>query len=261
MRGVLRSRVRLTPLEGLALRAGPGAPESAGHHDLAASGLSADYEGQIALRGIDFAVESGTCVALLGANGAGKSTLLNTLSGVHRPVRGTISFAGQRIERLPSHRLTELGVCHIPEGRGVFPDLTVAENLALSVPAERRERVLERFPRLKERLGQPSGTLSGGEQQMLAMASAIGNDFRLLLLDELSLGLAPLVVDELFDVVGALKGAGASIVVVEQFADKALQLADTVYVLRKGRMVHRGPAGGLRDRPDELRDLYFGTGG
>jgi len=222
-------------------------------------GLEASYGDHRALHGIDLDVPPGTCVAVLGANGAGKSTLLNSISGLHRPIRGSVTFAGRSIERRPAHVLAASGICHVPEGRGVFRDLTVTENLRLLVRQEdRRAKVLDRLPRLRERLQQRAGTLSGGEQQMLAMAPAVAGDYDLLLVDELSLGLAPIIVDELFGILADVLAEGASVVVVEQFAERALALATSAYVLRKGEVVHHGDAADLRGRDDLLRSLYLG---
>jgi branched-chain amino acid transport system ATP-binding protein len=227
--------------------------------DLVARRVRVRYGDQVVLHGVDMDVPAGSCVAVLGSNGAGKSSLLGAISGLNRPVEGEIHFAGVRIDRRPAHRIGALGICHVPEGRGVFPNLTVAENLRLALGGDDQvARAVERFPRLGERINQRAGTLSGGEQQMLAVAPAVVGDYRLLLVDELSLGLAPVIVDELFEVLAALRTEGTSMVIVEQFAERALELADHAYVLRKGTVAFRGAAAELRGDPDLLHRLYLG---
>ena len=239
--------------EGVALERRPAAA------DLVARGVRVRYGDQVALHGVDVDVPAGSCVAVLGSNGAGKSSLLAAISGLNRPIEGEISFAGKRIDRSPAHRIGALGICHVPEGRGVFPTLTVAENLRLALDDEELvARAVERFSRLGERLSQRAGTLSGGEQQMLAVAPAVVGGYRLLLVDELSLGLAPVIVEELFAVLADLRAAGTSMVIVEQFAERALELADHAYVLRKGTVAFGGAAAELRGDPDLLHRLYLG---
>jgi branched-chain amino acid transport system ATP-binding protein len=230
--------------------------------DLTVRELRVRYGDQMAVHGVDIEVPAASCVAVLGANGAGKTSLLGAISGMNRPVEGEIRFAGLRIDQKPAHRIEKLGICHIPEGRGVFPNLTVAENLRLALGADddRLGMALERFPRLQARLRQRAGTLSGGEQQMLAVAPAVVGEHRLLLFDELSLGLAPVIVDELFTHLAALRTAGTSMVIVEQFADRALELADHAYVLRKGRVAFSGAARELRGDARTLHQLYLGGG-
>lgn len=227
--------------------------------DLRVSGLWARYGAQVALRDVDLHVRTGTCVAVLGANGAGKTTLLNAISGAHRPVVGQIRLGELPLEQLLAPEVFTAGVCHVPEGRGIFPSLSVAENLRLTVDDAAQDLVVERFPRLRERLGQRAGTLSGGEQQMLAMAPALAGAYQLLLVDEVSLGLAPVIVDELLAALADIRAAGKSIVIVEQFAERALALADHAYVLRKGEVVFAGPAAELRSHDDLLARLYLGA--
>ena len=228
--------------------------------DLVIKNLGVKYGDHVAVGGIDVQVPAGTCVAVLGANGAGKTSLLSAISGLQRPVTGNLRFAGVHIERFPAHRIARLGVCHIPEGRGVFPDLSVSDNLRMTLGGgdEVLEQAVERFPRLRSRLTQRAGSLSGGEQQMLALAPAVVTSYRLLLVDELSLGLAPVIVDELFTVLEDIRRRGVSIVVVEQFAERALALADTTYVMRKGNVVLVAPASDLRGKENVLRDIYLG---
>jgi branched-chain amino acid transport system ATP-binding protein len=206
-------------------------------------------------------VPAGVCVSLLGANGAGKTTFLNCIAGLHKNWSGSIKLGGRDLKGLRGHEVARSGVCYVPEGRGIFPDLTVVENLRLSIGRNKDdvEIVFQQFPQLAVRARRPAGTMSGGEQQMLSMAPAVVGKYRLLLVDELSLGLAPLVVEALFEVLGEIKRRGASILMVEQFADRALTLSETVYVMRKGYVVFEGPARSLYGREDQLRDLYLGS--
>jgi ABC-type branched-subunit amino acid transport system ATPase component len=213
-------------------------------------GIRAGYEGIEVLGGIDLDVATGTVHAVLGPNGAGKTTLLDVVAGLHAPTAGSVTLAGERIDGLPTAGLARTGVCLVPEGRGVFPNLTVAENLwmATHVHGDRaavEQAAFARFPALAARRAQPAGTLSGGEQQMLALARALATDPALLLLDELSMGLAPLIVGELYDHVARLAEEGVTILVVEQFAHAVLGVADAVTVLTHGRVSRRG-------RPDDL---------
>ncbi len=249
----LREDARRSPAGG----ADPARRETA---DLTVSGVRVRYAQQVALHGVDVEVPAGSCVAVLGANGAGKTSLLGAISGLNRPIEGEIWFGPVRIDRRAAHSIGDLGICHVPEGRGVFPNLTVAENLRLTLEGdeERISDAVERFPQLRERLRQRAGTLSGGEQQMLAVAPAVVGGYRLLLVDELSLGLAPVIVDQLFEVLAELRAAGTSMVIVEQFADRALELADHAYVLRKGTVAFRGPSADLRGDPDLLHRMYLG---
>ncbi len=226
--------------------------------------LGVRYGRMQALRGVSVVVEPREVVALIGPNGAGKSTLLRAVAGVLRPAAGTIRFEGERIDGRPPEELVRKGIVLVPEGRGILKHLTVRENLLLGAwvrgagPEVRRDlaAVLERFPRLRERLGQKAGTLSGGEQQMLALGRALMARPRLLLLDEPSLGLAPLVTAAIFDAVRELRRQGLTVLLVEQNANQALQLADRAYVLETGAVVLEG-ADLLAD--ERVREAYLGT--
>ena len=201
-----------------------------------------------AVNGVSFEVAEGETVALLGGNGAGKTTTLRAISGLLRPVQGGIAFGGADITRLPAHGVVPRGLVLVPEGRQVFPELSVLHNLELGAfrrtddPAADIEAMLERFPRLRERLHQRAGLLSGGEQQMLAIARGLMARPKLLLLDEPSLGLAPAVINELFGVLDRLRRESATILLVDQMSGLALSLADRAYVLEGGRIVASGPA-------------------
>jgi branched-chain amino acid transport system ATP-binding protein len=216
-----------------------------------------------AIKGISFTVEEGEIVALLGANGAGKTTTQKTISGMLRPTAGSITFAGERIDGIPAHRLIGLGICHVPEGRHVFPRMSVAENLDMGAFRFRRpdqevfDRVLELFPRLKERIRQQAGTLSGGEQQMLAIGRALMGKPRLLLLDEPSMGLAPLIVRQIFEIVREINASGVTVLLVEQNAAQALALANRGYVLETGEIVLSGTGRELL-ADDRVRAAYLG---
>lgn len=224
---------------------------------LSIQGLTVAYGRTVAVQGIDIEVGSGQVVCLIGANGAGKTTTMRALSGLLRPRAGTITFAGRDIAGLPAHRVAKLGLLQVPEGRQIFAELTVEENLALGAYlvadkaeiARRREGVLARFPRLKERLGQIAGLMSGGEQQMLALGRALMGDPKILLLDEPSMGLAPLFVEEIFAIVAALKREGRTILLVEQNASSALEVSDYAYVLENGRISLHGPAAQIAADP------------
>jgi branched-chain amino acid transport system ATP-binding protein len=221
------------------------------------------YGAIAALKGISFTVGRGEIVALLGANGAGKTTTQKTVSGMMRPARGRISLEGRRIDGIPAHDLIRLGVCHVPEGRHVFPRMSVAENLEMgafrfkSIDRNDIERVLEMFPRLRERYKQQAGTLSGGEQQMLAIGRALMGKPELLLLDEPSMGLAPLVVAQIFEIVREINGLGVTVLLVEQNAAQALSLADRGYVLETGEIVLEGTGAELL-ADDRVRAAYLG---
>lgn len=216
-----------------------------------------------ALKGVSFEVNEGEVVALLGANGAGKTTTQKTVSGMMRPSVGEIRFDGQRIDGLPAHDLINLGICHVPEGRRVFPLMSVAENLDMGAFRFKRAdpevlaRCYEYFPRLSERRAQTAGTLSGGEQQMLAIARALMGKPRLLLLDEPSMGLAPLIVRQIFDIVREINATGVTVLVVEQNAAQALALADRGYVLETGELVLSGSGKELL-ADDRIRAAYLG---
>ena len=212
------------------------------------------------LRGVTLAVPRGAVLALLGANGAGKTTLLRVISGLMAPTAGDIHLGGLHVSGASPDELTRAGVTMVPEGRGVFPNLTVEENLWLSSYSGRKvEQILveayARFPRLKERRRQLAGSLSGGEQQMLSLARALASEPALLLLDELSMGLAPLIVESLYDSVAEIAEQGVSIVVVEQFAKSALRVADYAAVMHGGRIVATGEPGEVETI---LNELYFG---
>jgi branched-chain amino acid transport system ATP-binding protein len=216
-----------------------------------------------ALKGISFAVGEGEVVALLGANGAGKTTTQKTVSGMLRPSLGSIVYEGERIDGIPAHQLISLGICHVPEGRHVFPRMTVAENLDMGAfrfktpdPAD-LENVLTLFPRLRDRYKQQAGTLSGGEQQMLAIGRALMGKPRLLLLDEPSMGLAPLVVKQIFDIIREINGSGVTVLLVEQNATQALAMADRGYVLETGEIVLEGTGHELL-ADDRIRAAYLG---
>jgi branched-chain amino acid transport system ATP-binding protein len=216
-----------------------------------------------ALKGVSFEVNEGEVVALLGANGAGKTTTQKTVSGMLRPSLGQIRFDGQRIDGIPAHRLIHLGICHVPEGRRVFPMMTVAENLEMGAFRFKKAdeallaRVLELFPRLEERYKQHAGTLSGGEQQMLAIGRALMGKPRLLLLDEPSMGLAPLIIKQIFDIVKEINEQGVTVLLVEQNAAQALALADRGYVLETGEIVLSGSGQELLT-DDRIRAAYLG---
>jgi branched-chain amino acid transport system ATP-binding protein len=232
---------------------------------LSVESVSVSYGGLRALSEVSLVVPHGSVVALLGANGAGKTTTLRTISGLVRPDRGRIVFAGVDITRWPPHSIAAAGVVHVPEGRGIFRSLTVAENLSMASYASVSggagsiiDRAVELFPVLGERLSQQAGTLSGGEQQMLALARALVTRPRLLMLDEISMGLAPLVTAQLFERIRSSAAAGTSMLLVEQYVDAALELADYAYVLEKGRIVDMGEPADLQSSA-ALTDAYLGA--
>ncbi|MCX7619768.1 MAG: ABC transporter ATP-binding protein [Acidimicrobiales bacterium] len=209
-------------------------------------GVKASYGRIEVLHGIDLVVPEGSVVALLGPNGAGKTTTLNVCAGLHKPIAGAVYIAGRRMNGVAPDALARVGVCTIPEGRGIFPNLTVRENLQMmtfaGVSMQEVEAVAyERFPRLAERRNQLAGTMSGGEQQMLAMARGLATEPALLLLDELSMGLAPIIVEELYGIVAQIAAEGVSILVVEQFARTVLGVADLAAIMLQGRIVEVGP--------------------
>ncbi len=226
------------------------------------------YYGSIhAIKGISFEVRRGEIVTLIGANGAGKSTTLNTISGLLRTQTGGISFLGKDISKTPAHRLVEMGLAQVPEGRRIFLNMTVRENLELGAftRVDQTPEVLEKdlekiyglFPRLGERTKQVAGTLSGGEQQMLAMARGLMCHPRLLMLDEPSMGLAPILVEEIFSIIADLHAQGATILLVEQNARMALSIADRGYVLETGKIVTTGTGRDLLNSPD-IKKAYLG---
>jgi branched-chain amino acid transport system ATP-binding protein len=229
------------------------------------AGLCAGYGDVPVLRGIDLSIRAGSITALIGANGAGKTTLLRTISGIIPTEAGTIRYDGLDIVGMPPQEIVRAGLVQVPEGRRLFSEMTVFENLLVgsSSPAARRKRdenlamVLELFPRVRERRVQRAGTLSGGEQQMVAIARALMASPRLLLLDETSLGLAPIVVDEIFVAVRRLAAQGLTILVVEQNTALALEVADHGYVLEQGHFAIEGPAAGLMADP-RVRRAYLG---
>jgi branched-chain amino acid transport system ATP-binding protein len=229
-------------------------------------GIDVSYGPVQALRDVSLHVGKGEMVALLGANGAGKTTMLRAISGLLAPSAGTIRVGGSDTTGLPAHRVVRLGVAHLPEGRELFGELSVVENLQLGHWPHRRDRpaegeriaeVMDLFPRLRERGTQPAGTLSGGEQQMLAVARALMSRPRLLLVDEVSLGLAPIVVAQLFDALGVVNRAGTSILLVEQFVHLALRYTARAYVLGRGEVALEGRSAELAASP-ELLAAYLG---
>ncbi len=231
---------------------------------LSVSGLAASYGATEVLRGIDLEVAAGEIVAVLGSNGAGKSTLNRTISGVLRATRGSIRFAGSAIEREKPAAIVARGLIHVPEGRCVFPNLTIKENLDLggyrrgrNRREENREQVFTIFPRLAERQSQRAGTLSGGEQQMLAIGRGLMADPKLLILDEPSLGLSPLLVEELFALIRRIHAEGIALLLVEQNMVQSLELARRAYILENGVFVIHGASADIRDDP-KLKRAYLG---
>ncbi len=234
---------------------------------LKVSNIESYYGPIMAIRGVSLEVPRGSIVTVLGANGAGKTTILKTISGVLDPLKGTVEFEGKQIQRLDPDRIVRLGLGHVPEGREVFPFLTVRENLMMgayirsdrAAIAEDLERIYGYFPRLKERLDQPAGHLSGGEQQMLAISRALMNRPRLLLLDEPSLGLSPLLVKEIFGIIRRVNAEeGVSMLLVEQNARMALETAHHGYVLEVGRIVMADTCERLRESKD-IQEFYLGA--
>ena len=223
------------------------------------------YYGAIhALKGISLDVDEGEIVTLIGANGAGKSTTLKTISGIMRPKTGAIEFQGQDITRVPAHKIVKMGLSQVPEGRRIFMQMTVKENLemgAFTAPAgtvdSDLEMVYSHFPRLKERYKQVAGTLSGGELQMLAMGRALMSEPKLMMLDEPSMGLAPVLVEEIFEIIHNLHEAGTTILLVEQNARMALSIADRAYVIETGNVTLSGDAKELMNN-DSVRKAYLG---
>jgi branched-chain amino acid transport system ATP-binding protein len=233
---------------------------------LVVEGVSSRYGKVLAIHDVDLKVEEGEVVVLIGANGAGKTTLLRTISGALRPSEGRILFQGQEIDGLKPHSIVKMGVVQIPEGRGMLSRMTVRENLEMGAYlrsdndgiAEDLERVFKKFPRLRERLAQNAGTLSGGEQQMLAIGRALMAKPQLLLMDEPSLGLSPNLVEFIFETIHELRGKdGYTILLVEQNANQALDVADRGYVLETGRIVLEGESSWLRDN-EEVQMAYLG---
>ena len=227
--------------------------------------LSVHYGMIQAVRDVSFEVNEGEVVSLIGANGAGKTTILRTLSGLVRPSAGQIEFLGQEIQKMPAQKIVASGLSQVPEGRHVFPGLTVLENLEMGAFLKKNreenqanlKKVFSRFPRLEERKNQDAATLSGGEQQMLAMGRALMSTPKLLLLDEPSMGLAPIFIQEIFDIIQDIQKQGTTVLLIEQNANKALAIADRGYVLETGKIVLSGTGKELA-ASDEVRKAYLG---
>ncbi len=224
------------------------------------------YYGAInAIKGISFDVEQGEIIALIGANGAGKTTILHTISGLVPAKSGSITFNGTELTKTPAHKIVSMGMAHVPEGRRIFQELTVYENLMLGAFTRKDkaeientlEEVFKRFPRLEERRTQIAGTLSGGEQQMLAMGRALMSHPSIILMDEPSMGLSPLYVSEIFDIIQSVNESGTTVLLVEQNAKKALSVADRAYVLETGKIVLSGDAHELMNN-DSVKKAYLG---
>lgn len=218
-----------------------------------------------AIKGVSFEVNEGEVIALIGANGAGKTTILHTITGLLEPKKGTVIFDGKDITKVPAHRIVSMGMAHVPEGRRVFANLTVYQNLKMGAYTRKDkteieatlETVYKRFPRLKERHNQLSGTLSGGEQQMLAMGRALMSHPRILLMDEPSMGLSPIFVNEIFDIIKEVSSGGTTVLLVEQNAKKALSISDRGYVLETGKIVLEGKSEDLLNN-DSIKKAYLG---
>ena len=227
--------------------------------------LKVNYAVNQAIKGVSFEVNEGEVIALIGANGAGKTTILHTVTGLIAPKSGKIEFEGKDITKMPAHKIVTLGMAHVPEGRRVFADLSVYENLLMGAftrkdkdeIAKTLEMVYKRFPRLKERKNQVAGTLSGGEQQMLAMGRALMSHPKILLMDEPSMGLSPLFVNEIFDIIKEVSASGTTVLLVEQNAKKALSIADRAYVLETGKIVLDADADVLMNDPS-IKKAYLG---
>jgi branched-chain amino acid transport system ATP-binding protein len=238
---------------------------SGGEPLLAVRDLNVYYGNIAAVKGISFEVHPGEIVTLIGSNGAGKSTTLRCISGLIKPRKGSVSLKGENITRLEGHDVVAKGICHSPEGRRIFPKMSVDENLELGAflrndkagIAEDRTRVLDLFPRLQERISQQAGTMSGGEQQMLAVARAMMGRPSLLMLDEPSMGLAPVLVDLIFETIATIREQGTAILLVEQNALAALRVADYGYVLESGSLKLKGLASELIDN-DQVAKAYLG---
>ncbi|HIQ96086.1 MAG TPA: ABC transporter ATP-binding protein [Candidatus Limivivens merdigallinarum] len=227
--------------------------------------LKVNYGVIQAIKGVSFEVNQGEVIALIGANGAGKTTILHTVTGLLAPKSGKIEFEGQDITKMPAHKIVALGMAHVPEGRRVFADLTVYENLLMGAYIRKDkegiqkslENVYKRFPRLRERKGQMAGTLSGGEQQMLAMGRALMSSPKIILMDEPSMGLSPLFVNEIFDIIKVVSASGTTVLLVEQNAKKALSIANRAYVLETGKIVKSDDADVLMN-DDSIKKAYLG---
>ena len=224
------------------------------------------YYGMIqAIKGISFEVNQGEVIALIGANGAGKTTTLHTITGLLSPKKGSVLFEGQDFTKVPAHKIVSMGMAHVPEGRRVFSQLSVYENLKLGAYTRKDksnidkelQSIYERFPRLAERKNQLAGTLSGGEQQMLAMGRALMSKPSIVLMDEPSMGLSPILVNEIFDIIESISKSGTTVLLVEQNAKKALSIADRAYVLETGKVVLEGDAKDLLEN-DSIKKAYLG---
>ena len=224
------------------------------------------YYGVIqAIKGISFEVNQGEVIALIGANGAGKTTTLHTITGLISPKKGSVVFEGKDITKVPAHKIVSMGMAHVPEGRRVFAELSVYENLKMGAYTrsdkneieESLKNVYKRFPRLEERKNQMAGTLSGGEQQMLAMGRALMSRPKIILMDEPSMGLSPILVNEIFDIIRSVSESGTTVLLVEQNAKKALAIADRAYVLETGRITMSGNAKDLLE-DDSIKKAYLG---
>lgn len=224
------------------------------------------YYGVIqAIKGVSFHVEKGEVIALIGANGAGKTTILHTITGLLSPKKGSVIFQGKDITKIPAHRIVSMGMAHVPEGRRVFAELSVYENLKMGAYTrtdkaeieESLKNVYKRFPRLEERKNQMAGTLSGGEQQMLAMGRALMSKPSIILMDEPSMGLSPILVNEIFDIIRSVSESGTTVLLVEQNAKKALSIADRAYVLETGNITLEGNAKDLLE-DDSIKKAYLG---
>lgn len=224
------------------------------------------YYGMIqAIKGISFEVNEGEIVSLIGANGAGKTTILHTVTGLLSPKKGSVIFEGKDITKVPAHKIVSLGIAHVPEGRRVFAQLSVYQNLKMGAYTRKDkdeiestlEAVYKRFPRLEERKNQLAGTLSGGEQQMLAMGRALMSHPRIILMDEPSMGLSPILVNEIFDIIQSVSSTGTTVLLVEQNAKKALSIANRAYVLETGKIVKSGDAAELMN-DDSIKKAYLG---
>lgn len=227
--------------------------------------LKVNYGVINAIKGVSFKVEQGEVIALIGANGAGKTTILHTITGLVNAKDGAISFEGKDLRKTKAHKIVSLGMAHVPEGRRIFQELTVYQNLKLGAFTRKDKEeiegnlkmIYERFPRLEERKSQIAGTLSGGEQQMLAMGRALMSNPKIILMDEPSMGLSPLFVTEIFDIIQSISASGTTVLLVEQNAKKALSISDRAYVLETGNIVLEGPSSELMNN-DAVKKAYLG---
>ena len=232
---------------------------------LSVNNLQVHYGMIQAIKDVSFEVNQGEVIALIGANGAGKTTILHTISGLLQPTKGSVMFEGQDITKIPAHKIVSLGMAHVPEGRRVFAQLTVLENLKLGAYTrkdktemeETLKMIYQRFPRLEERKNQIAGTLSGGEQQMLAMGRALMSHPKIILMDEPSMGLSPIFVEEVFNIIRDISAEGTTVLLVEQNAKKALNIADRAYVLETGNITLQGDAKKLMN-DESVKKAYLG---